>query len=145
MMGGAARHEEEVRAGRARFRSARAAYAQRERGRRAGLAQLQSDNHRRAGEVTALNSCAPAGTSVLDAGTLTALISWRTGHHDLDASALLLDARDASRSDRDFIFYNQPTTPDGSIGHNGKAPRRQPPPTRSASRSTPYRPTSSAS
>lgn len=61
MMGGAARHEEEVRAGRARFQQACAEHAQREHTRRAALAQLESDDHRRAGEVTALKRAVATG------------------------------------------------------------------------------------
>lgn len=38
---------------------------------------------------------------------------------DLDASALLLGANGKVRSDADFIFYNQPSTPDGSVAHQG--------------------------
>jgi tellurium resistance protein TerD len=38
---------------------------------------------------------------------------------DLDASALLLGADGKVRSEADFIFYNQPATPDGSVVHKG--------------------------
>lgn len=38
---------------------------------------------------------------------------------DLDASALLLSADGKVRSSADFIFYNQPSTPDGSVVHKG--------------------------
>lgn len=38
---------------------------------------------------------------------------------DLDASALLLSADGKVRSSADFIFYNQPSTPEGSVVHKG--------------------------
>ncbi|MEA9984774.1 MULTISPECIES: TerD family protein [Subtercola] len=38
---------------------------------------------------------------------------------DLDASALLLGASGKVRSSADFIFYNQPATPDESVKHMG--------------------------
>ncbi|HRD33354.1 MAG TPA: TerD family protein [Rhodocyclaceae bacterium] len=38
---------------------------------------------------------------------------------DLDASAFLLNSTGKVRSDADFIFYNQPKSPDGSVVHTG--------------------------
>lgn len=38
---------------------------------------------------------------------------------DLDASAILVAANGKIRSDADFIFYNQMSTPDGSVVHQG--------------------------
>jgi tellurium resistance protein TerD len=38
---------------------------------------------------------------------------------DLDASALLVSANGKVRSGADFIFYNQPATPDESVVHRG--------------------------
>ncbi len=38
---------------------------------------------------------------------------------DLDASALLVGANGKVRSSADFIFYNQTSTPDGSVVHLG--------------------------
>lgn len=38
---------------------------------------------------------------------------------DLDASALLLGVDGKVRSEADFIFYNQPATPDGTVVHKG--------------------------
>lgn len=38
---------------------------------------------------------------------------------DLDASALLLGADGKVRSSADFIFYNQPSSADGSVVHKG--------------------------
>jgi tellurium resistance protein TerD len=38
---------------------------------------------------------------------------------DLDASAFLLSSTGKVRGDADFIFYNQPKSPDGSVEHTG--------------------------
>jgi tellurium resistance protein TerD len=38
---------------------------------------------------------------------------------DADASAFLLNASGKTRSDDDLIFYNQPTSADGSVSHAG--------------------------
>ena len=38
---------------------------------------------------------------------------------DLDASALLVSASGKVRSSADFIFYNQPTSADGTVAHQG--------------------------
>lgn len=38
---------------------------------------------------------------------------------DLDASAFLLSANDKVRGEHDFIFYNQPRSPEGSVEHTG--------------------------
>lgn len=38
---------------------------------------------------------------------------------DLDASAFLLAETGRVRSDGDFIFYNNPRSPDGSVAHGG--------------------------
>ena len=45
------------------------------------------------------------------------------GGPDLDASCLLLAADGKVRSDDDFVFYNQPGSPDGSVRHAGKSGR----------------------
>jgi stress response protein SCP2 len=50
---------------------------------------------------------------------LTAVVSWTAGP-DLDVSALLLTAAGRVRSDADFVFYNQPVSPEGSARHLGK-------------------------
>ena len=39
---------------------------------------------------------------------------------DADASALLLTSSGRVRSDADFVFYNQPASPDGAVRHVGK-------------------------
>lgn len=38
---------------------------------------------------------------------------------DLDASAFLLNAEGKCRGEQDFIFYNQPKSPDGAVEHLG--------------------------
>ncbi|MFF8594234.1 TerD family protein [Streptomyces sp. NPDC015220] len=42
------------------------------------------------------------------------------GVPDVDASALLLAADGKVRSDADFVFYNQPAHPSGSVRHEGR-------------------------
>ncbi|MFE3323749.1 TerD family protein [Streptomyces sp. NPDC059176] len=52
-------------------------------------------------------------------------LGWRSGQGvpDVDASALLLDARTGKvRSDADFVFYNQPEHASGAVRHEGKHP-----------------------
>jgi stress response protein SCP2 len=46
-----------------------------------------------------------------------------TGGPEFDASALLLTAAGRVRSDADFVFYNQPASPDGSVRHLGRSGR----------------------
>ncbi|MGK8501556.1 TerD family protein [Nocardia asiatica] len=50
-------------------------------------------------------------------------VGWRAGADapDADASALLV-ASGKVRSDRDFVFYNQPAHPSGAVRHEGKRP-----------------------
>lgn len=40
-------------------------------------------------------------------------------NYDLDASAFLLTTQGRVRSDNDFVFYNQPASPEGSVRHLG--------------------------
>ncbi|MFI1204494.1 TerD family protein [Streptomyces sp. NPDC020883] len=42
--------------------------------------------------------------------------------HDLDASALLCGASGAVLSDQHFVFFNNLTSPDGSVRHSGSRP-----------------------
>lgn len=55
-----------------------------------------------------------------DAGGLQIVVGWKDCSNDraIDASALLLADRKV-RSDADFVFYNQPTSADGSVRHLG--------------------------
>jgi stress response protein SCP2 len=50
---------------------------------------------------------------------LRVVVSWAAGPN-LDVSALLLTAAGKVRSDADFVFYNQPASPEGSTRHLGK-------------------------
>ena len=47
-------------------------------------------------------------------------LGWSNGP-DLDASALLLTSTGKVRNDADFVFYNQPRSPGGSVTHQGKS------------------------
>jgi tellurium resistance protein TerD len=38
---------------------------------------------------------------------------------DLDVSVFMLDKNNQTRMDEDFVFYNQPSTPDGGVKHGG--------------------------
>ncbi|MGW0391647.1 TerD family protein [Streptomyces sp. NPDC003042] len=51
-----------------------------------------------------------------------AVLRWTTGPEvpDVDASALLVGADGRVRSDEDFVFYNQPRHPSGSVWRLGK-------------------------
>jgi stress response protein SCP2 len=64
----------------------------------------------------------PGQNVALDDVALSIAISWRRGAHDLDASAIVLNRSGRVRSDADFVFYNQPTTPDGAIRHSAATP-----------------------
>jgi stress response protein SCP2 len=56
-----------------------------------------------------------------DVARLRVVVAWDQGEDDVDvdASALLLGAGGRVRSDLDFVFYNQPASPDGSVHHLG--------------------------
>lgn len=63
-----------------------------------------------------------AGQNVtLDGAEMAVRVRWRPGGPDLDVSALLLGDDGHVRSDADFVFYNQPASPDGSVKHIGKS------------------------
>ncbi|WP_432563982.1 TerD family protein [Kineococcus sp. SYSU DK003] len=60
-----------------------------------------------------------------EARRLRVVISWRDDSEadsevDIDASALLLTGARRVRSDADFVFYNQPSSPDGAVHHTGR-------------------------
>lgn len=59
----------------------------------------------------------------MPSGALRAELSWSTapGSPDVDVSALLLGADGRVRSDDDFVFYNQPRDPSGTVTHRGKS------------------------
>ncbi len=58
----------------------------------------------------------------LEATTVRAVLRWLPGQGvpDVDASALLLGPDDRVRSDEDFVFYNQPRHPSGTVWRLGK-------------------------
>ncbi|MEU8777907.1 VWA domain-containing protein [Streptomyces sp. NPDC048606] len=58
------------------------------------------------------------------ATSVRAVLGWSAGPGvpDVDASALLLAAGGRVRSDDDFVFYNQPRHPSGTVRHLGKRP-----------------------
>ncbi|MBV2353773.1 TerD family protein [Streptomyces sp. J2-1] len=58
----------------------------------------------------------------VEAGTVRAVLRWTPGQGvpDVDASALLLGSDGRVRSDEDFVFYNQPRHPSGTVWRLGK-------------------------
>ncbi|MFF4581045.1 TerD family protein [Streptomyces sp. NPDC001389] len=63
------------------------------------------------------------GSNIPVAATaVRAVLRWTTGPEvpDVDASALLVGADGRVRSDEDFVFYNQPRHPSGSVWRLGK-------------------------
>ncbi|MET8580582.1 TerD family protein [Streptomyces collinus] len=58
----------------------------------------------------------------LEATTVRAVLRWTPGQGvpDVDASALLLGSDGRVRSDEDFVFYNQPRHPSGTVWRLGK-------------------------
>ncbi|MFE9607507.1 TerD family protein [Streptomyces sp. NPDC006012] len=58
----------------------------------------------------------------LEATTVRAVLRWSSGQGipDVDASALLLGPDGRVRSDEDFVFYNQPRHPSGTVWRLGK-------------------------
>lgn len=57
-----------------------------------------------------------------DALRVRVVVTWDQGDEDVDvdASALLLDGAGRVRSDADFVFYNQPVSPDGAVQYLGR-------------------------
>ena len=66
------------------------------------------------------------GNIALPAATqrVRVIVGWSRGPV-LDASALLLTAAGKVRSDSDFVFYNQPTSTEGSVRHEGKSDSKE--------------------
>ncbi|MEU2059080.1 TerD family protein [Streptomyces sp. NPDC013455] len=58
----------------------------------------------------------------LEATTVRAVLRWTPGQEapDVDVSALLLGSDGRVRSDEDFVFYNQPRHPSGTVWRLGK-------------------------
>ncbi|MGY1899118.1 TerD family protein [Nocardia gipuzkoensis] len=66
----------------------------------------------------------PKGANVpVPSSSVRIEVGWRAGADapDADASALLVVSGKV-RSDRDFVFYNQPAHPSGAVRHEGKRP-----------------------
>jgi stress response protein SCP2 len=57
-------------------------------------------------------------------GPVTVALRWSdpSGNGDADVAALLVGPSGKVRDDRDFVFYNQPSTQDGSVQLLGKSP-----------------------
>lgn len=67
--------------------------------------------------------CLIAGQNTpIQDGRWTIAVGWRdpAGRFDVDASALLLASAGKIRSETDFIFYNQRSTPDRTVVHHGE-------------------------
>jgi len=60
----------------------------------------------------------------VDAAAVRAVLSWTPGPGvpAVDGSALLLQADGRVSGDADFVFYNQPRHPSGTVRHAGQAP-----------------------
>ena len=63
---------------------------------------------------------AKGSNTAVTAANVRVVLSWSTPA-DVDASALLLKSDGKVRDDSDFVFYNQPASPEGSVTHRGKA------------------------
>ena len=50
---------------------------------------------------------------------VTVGLGWRGAEHDLDASALMIDAGGKVLSGEHFVFYGNGSSPDGSVVHGG--------------------------
>jgi stress response protein SCP2 len=70
-----------------------------------------------------MTSISKGANVALSAAAVRAQLSWTGGPGvpDIDGSALLLRGDGRVASDDDFVFYNQPTHPSGSVRHVGKA------------------------
>lgn len=73
--------------------------------------------------MTGMTHAMQKGSNIPVAATaVRAVLRWTTGPDvpDVDASALLVGADGRVRSDEDFVFYNQPRHPSGSVWRLGK-------------------------
>ena len=70
-----------------------------------------------------MTTIAKGGNLPIDAAAVRAQLSWGSGPAvpDVDGSALLLRADGRVASDDDFVFFNQPRHPSGTVRHAGKA------------------------
>jgi stress response protein SCP2 len=63
-----------------------------------------------------------ANAPLQDGGSVSVVVTWDAqAGPGLDASALLITAGGKVRSDDDLVFFNQPSSPDGSVTHLGSA------------------------
>ncbi|HET6878151.1 MAG TPA: TerD family protein [Jatrophihabitans sp.] len=69
-----------------------------------------------------MTSIPKGGNLAVDARAVRAELSWTGGPGvpDVDVSALLLQPSGRVTGDHDFVFYNQPRHPSGSVRHAGK-------------------------
>lgn len=69
-----------------------------------------------------MTSIPKGGNLAVDASAVRAELSWTGGPGvpDVDISALLLQTSGRVTNDDDFVFYNQPRHPSGSVRHAGK-------------------------
>ncbi|MBB1075797.1 TerD family protein [Rhodoferax sp. 4810] len=59
--------------------------------------------------------------ALISENTITVGISWQQHQtHDLDVSAFLINMNGVVKSNQDFVFYNQPETPCGSVSLENK-------------------------
>lgn len=73
--------------------------------------------------MTGMTHAMQKGSNIpVTATAVRAVLRWTTGPEvpDVDASALLVGADGRVRSDEDFVFYNQPRHPSGSVWRLGK-------------------------
>jgi stress response protein SCP2 len=70
-----------------------------------------------------MTTMAKGANVAIEAAAVRAVLSWTAGSGvpDVDASALLLAPNGRVASDDDFIFYNQPHHPSGTVRHIGKS------------------------
>jgi stress response protein SCP2 len=69
-----------------------------------------------------MTSLAKGANVPVDAAVVRAELSWTAapGAPEIDGSALLLRVNGRVASDDDFVFYNQPRHPSGSVRHTGR-------------------------
>jgi stress response protein SCP2 len=67
----------------------------------------------------AMTSMSKGSNIAVSADRVRATLGW-SSDADADASALLLTSATKVRSDADFVFYNQPNSPEGQVRHVGK-------------------------
>ncbi len=73
--------------------------------------------------MSAMQELTKGANAPVPADAVLIRVRWSTGPAvpDVDVSALLCGTTGKVSSDHDFIFYNQPTHPSGSVRHLGKS------------------------